>query len=328
LLGRPLNPVLARELKERMRTRRATVVIIVWLFILGATMDVVYQAKAGETANVFGGPLATQSAAVGRTVFETLIFLMLLLVVLLVPGLTADAITGERERQTLVPLQVTLLRPRSIVAGKLLASIAFVALLVVVSLPLLGVSFVLGGVTVSQLVAGAVSVVGTALLVACISILCSSLAGRTQAAVVMALGLVLLLSVGGPAVYAAQRVFDNDGRHPPATALLVSPFFAAADAVGSSRSSSSPLSGMRTLVSASERGTGNSLRVESRAVFGGGVVVSNAIGNDGSSTDDEATGWEGIPFWLRSTGVLAVLTLLAFIGATRRLRTPNNRTAT
>ena len=89
-------------------------------------------------------------AAVGRSIFEWLVFFMLLLVLFLVPGLTSGAIAGERERQTLVPLQVTLLRPWQIVVGKLGASFAFLALLVVATAPLLVVAYLIGGVTIAD----------------------------------------------------------------------------------------------------------------------------------------------------------------------------------
>ena len=53
--------------------------------------------------------------------------MMVVLVLFFVPGLAAGAIAGERERQTLATLQVTLLRPRSILVGKIAAALAYLA---------------------------------------------------------------------------------------------------------------------------------------------------------------------------------------------------------
>lgn len=248
----PHNPVLDRELRERLRTRRATVVLTFYLMILSLVLYAIYSAQVSSQRSGFGDPFASQSAGIGRTLFETIVIVMLGLVLFIVPGLTADALTGERERQTLVPLQVTLLRPRSIVIGKLLAALAFVTLLVVATLPLIGVSFVLGGVVVSQVAKAVVAVLATGVVVAALALACSGLAKRTQGAMVLAYGVALFLTLGIPAVYAGQRAIDDDGPHPAPTVLLLSPFVATADFVappsdpvdGFSGGGSSPLASM------------------------------------------------------------------------------------
>ena len=133
-----LNPVLARELRERARGRRTFIILTVALAVLASILDLVYTAT--RPANTINGVFdlnALDSARSGRQIFDTMLLLILLLVCFLVPGLTAGAITGERERQTLVPLQVTLLKPRSIVLGKVASSLAFVILMLIATAPLL-----------------------------------------------------------------------------------------------------------------------------------------------------------------------------------------------
>lgn len=248
----PRNPVLDRELRERLRTRRATVVLTWYLIILSLVLYAIYSAQVSSQRSGFGDPFASQSAGIGRTLFETIVIVMLGLVLFIVPGLTADALTGERERQTLVPLQVTLLRPRSIVVGKLLAALAFVTLLVVATLPLIGVSFILGGVVVTQVAKAVVAVLATGVVVAAVALACSGLAKRTQGAMVLAYGVALFLTLGIPAIYAGQGAIDDDGRDPAPTVLLLSPFVATADFVappsdpvdGLFRGASSPLASM------------------------------------------------------------------------------------
>lgn len=259
VLRRPVNPVLARELKERLRTRRATVVVTAYLGVLAVILQVVYSALSSAGVEAFsGGVVATQSARLGRSLFETLLFFMLLLVCFIVPGLTADAITGERERQTLVPLQVTLLGPRAILAGKLMASLAFVTLLVLATLPLLGVSFVLGGVSVGQMARGVAVVLATGLVVACLALACSSLTRRTQAAMVLAYAATLFLVLGSALVYGAQAVLDQEPEphRPPLAVLTLNPFFAAADATGQQSFDggvTSPLEPLRSLIAQVDR---------------------------------------------------------------------------
>ncbi len=333
------NPVLSRELKERLRTRRATIVVTVYLGILSLILYALYRAEEASSADPFSGPVASQAADVGRTMFEVLVLVMLGLVLFIVPGLTADAVTGERERQTLVPLQVTLLRPRAIVAGKLLASLAFVSLLVLATLPLFGISFILGGVSVGQVAKGVAAVLATGVVVASLSLLCSSLARRTQGAMVLAYGLALFLAVGAPVLYVGQRSVDDSGAHPAPTVLLLNPFVATADALapptdGGGFGSSSPLAGMSQVVRGLETGFDDGQVIAEqefgdeqagRGFAGPGqvVVLGDAGGRDQGSSD----GLLGIPFWVRSLGVLGFLTVLSLLVATRRITTPSDRTA-
>jgi hypothetical protein len=146
--------------------------------------------------------------------------------------LTAGAIAGERERQTLIPLQITLLSPRSIVFGKLLASLAFVVLLVVAALPFLSVSFLLGGVAASEVAKGVGMVLVIALAIAALSLASSSAARRTQTATVTAYALVGMLVIGTLVIYGAQRALDTSptGSSRP-TVLLLNPFAATAEVV-------------------------------------------------------------------------------------------------
>ncbi len=230
----PLNPVLARELKQRMRGRHVWLVVTLYLVILVLILRWVYDAASRDSQfdQFNGGVNLLASAAAGRAIFQWLLFFMLLLVCFIVPGLTAGAISGERERQTLIALQLTLLRPRSIVAGKLLASLAFVVLLIVASLPLLTVPFLVGGVALSEVLKGLVMVLATAVTLACLTLACSALLRRTQAATVVAYGLVLAMVLGTLIVYGAQQVPRRGvGPRPDPWILALNPFAATADVV-------------------------------------------------------------------------------------------------
>ena len=227
-----MNPVLARELKQRMRGRYVWLVVTLYLAVLAVILRWVYVAASAD-ASFDGGFNLLASATAGRAIFQWLLFFMLLLVCFIVPGLTAGAISGERERQTLIALQLTLLRPRSIVAGKLLASLAFVVLLIVASLPLLTVPFLVGGVSVPEVAKGLVMVLATAVTLACLTLACSALLRRTQAATVVAYGLTLALVLGTLLVYGAQQIprRSTGGDRPDPWILGLNPFVATAEVV-------------------------------------------------------------------------------------------------
>ena len=94
-----VNPVLERELRERMRTTGAVVLLTLYLALMVGVFLLVY--KGQSSGSGFTSTIApTEVARVGRGIFETVLFLMSLLVLFIVPGYTAAAIAGERERQS------------------------------------------------------------------------------------------------------------------------------------------------------------------------------------------------------------------------------------
>ncbi len=207
--------MLARELKERMRRKRSGFVLTVYLLVLSGALWLLY---LGASAAGADGPGALRLASLGRAAFQTLLFTMLFLVCFIVPGLAAGGVAGERERQTLVPLQVTLLRPRSILLGKLAASLAFVVFLVFAALPLIGVSFLLGGVEPGEVVRGVAMVLAVAATVAALALTCSTLMRRVQGATVVSYALVCFLVGGTFVAFGAEMLVDRKGPAGPVPA--------------------------------------------------------------------------------------------------------------
>lgn len=236
LVRRTLNPVLRRELLERWRGRRAVLVMTLYLGVLGGLLMLLRwiggRVLVEQMQFGFGGPMVSPGPMLGRFLLENLLALVLGLVLLVAPGYAAAQLSGERERRTLGLLRITLVRPRSIVLGKLGASSAWIVLLVVVSAPLAATAFVLGGATPGDLVRGLLVVLVTAVSVAAIALGVSSRARRTTGAVVATYAVVLLLVIGtlvGAFAEFAARGFSmpNDDRP---IALYLNPFYALADA--------------------------------------------------------------------------------------------------
>ena len=353
---RPLNPVLARELKQRMRGRHVWLVITLYLAVLAVILRWIYVA-ASRRGEFEGGVELLQSATIGRAVFQWLLFFMLLLVCFIVPGLTAGAISGERERQTLVSLQITLLRARSIVFGKLLASLAFVVLLIVASLPLVTVPFLVGGVSVSEMVRGLVMVLATAVTLACVGLACSALLRRTQAATVLAYGITLAMVLGTFMVYGAQQIPRRGfGERPDPWVLTLNPFAATADVVqGRSVSGAfeSPFRPIRDLLMLDEDRRLSQViagQAEERVVIGpnGQTAVRVApgapppppgmprpapmppnLGPPGGFVNVEPAVSEvprlaGVRFWVLALSVWAVLAAVAVVATVRRVTLPRH----
>jgi len=311
-----LNPVLGRELKERMRGLRAFLALLVFLGLLTLTVWFVYTANRSSG---FGVDLERQTR-LGRDLLEWLLSIMLLLLLFLLPGLTSGAIAGERERQTLLPLQITPLTPRSILWGKVMAALAYLVLLIVAALPMFAVAYELGGVTLGAVVQGVLSLLVVGVLVASMVVAISTFARRVQTATLMSYTFTALLCIGAPLVYGGISLVDssrgNDLANAPAALLAVNPavFVASVTAGENIRVGSTPLRALRQGVTdVYERNGGwfSSPDTDRRAqVAQGGFVVGDPVSKMPGTT------------WVVSLGAQAGLALLLFGLATRRLRIP------
>lgn len=196
LRGALWNPIVAKELRSRMRTWRVAAVVVVYLAIVGAVGYAAYTRTLATASDV------QSLGQAGRTVFDALAGAVLGFVVILVPGLVGGAISGERERQTLDLLLCTPVRPARIVVGKLVSSLAFVVLLLAASVPLFSVVFLLGQVNIGEVLVVTLIGVVSAFTLGALALLCSAVLRRTTASTVtsylaaVALGaLPLLLGV-------------------------------------------------------------------------------------------------------------------------------------
>ena len=176
-----------------MRGPRPFVVATLYLLPLGALAVGLYALAAATTVgNVASG------IPVGKLFFAAVSALELGLICLLAPALTADLISGERERRTYDLLLVTPLTRGQIVLGKLVPALGSLLLLVVLALPLQAVAVLLGGVGSEDLVVGFAILVLTAITYGCVGLYWSARLRTTRAAVALAYATTLLGIIGLP----------------------------------------------------------------------------------------------------------------------------------
>lgn len=207
-----IGAVGVKELRGRMRGRRAFAVLTVYLLLLAGFAWMLYslQEQAARNAFMNGGTMV--GAQVGQAIFIGLLVLETLQLVFLAPASTAASISGEREHQTLDLLVATPIAPVSIVLGKLLSSLAYIVLLIVASIPLTAMVFLFGGVGPEDVVRGYVVLLVTALGFGSVGVFFSALVRRTQAATVLTYVTVLALTLGSTFVYvfwAGMTGFSN-----------------------------------------------------------------------------------------------------------------------
>lgn len=223
IVGWFANPLASKELLARMRGPRTFVVATLELLPLIALAVGLYAIIENTPGNLVTGVPA------GKLFFAVVTALELGLICLLAPALTADLISGERERRTLDLLLVTPLSRQQIVLGKLVAALGSLLLLIVLALPVQAVAVLLGGVGVEELLVGLVILVLTAVTYGCVGLFWSGRLRTTRGAVLMAYA-TMLVGVGGVplgllllALFNGVLTGTNDDRIWPLAWLLGGP---------------------------------------------------------------------------------------------------------
>jgi ABC-type transport system involved in multi-copper enzyme maturation permease subunit len=240
-----VGTIMVKELRSRMRGRRAFIVLTIYLGLLalityGSYLIVAPAARGGAAAGGFVSQ-ANTSAIVGQTIFTLLSIFQLILICFIAPGFTAGQISLEREKQTLDLLVSTPLRPGAIVLGKLLAALAFVVLMIVAAVPITAIVLMYGGASVEDIVRQQLVLLATAVALGAIGLFFSALLKRTQAATVLSYITMLALTVGTVMLFGFWTLLVNQenggfGIGPPERApeqlLYVNPGIAMLDVVG------------------------------------------------------------------------------------------------
>jgi ABC-type transport system involved in multi-copper enzyme maturation permease subunit len=188
-----------KELRGRVRGRRAFVVLTFYLLFLGGfawAWQLVAERAYVQNATLQGAAASFASSLVGQEVFGALILVETLLVVFLAPAFTSGSISLEREKQTLDMLAATPISSFAIVVGKLLSALAYVFLLIAASIPLTAIVFVFGGVGPDDVVRAYAVLVVSAIGLGSLGLFISALMQRTQGATVVTFFMVLFLTLG------------------------------------------------------------------------------------------------------------------------------------
>ncbi|HTP10797.1 MAG TPA: ABC transporter permease subunit [Anaerolineae bacterium] len=191
------NPITLKEMRSRMRGRRAFAVLTLNVFLLGLLVSLIYMAYAAS-AQVISSPSSLQS--LGKAIFATAVGMQLLITCFTSSSAAVGAISAERERQTFELLRTTLLPARSLVIGKLAAAVLFNLLIILSAIPIASLSFFFGGVTLEEIAIASIFLIVTAIAFSTIGLFFSSLMRRTSQATAVATVVTLLLTFGLPVV--------------------------------------------------------------------------------------------------------------------------------
>ena len=183
------GPVFNFELMATARRNRFYMIRAFYAAILFLILWAVHATWTSET----GGELASQM--VPWFAFSTFCAITIgqeILVLVLTPALVAGVIADEKQRKTLHYLMASQLNSAEIVLGKLLVRMLYVAVLLGVSLPVLSLLVLLGGIDPRLVLLSVGATLSTGWFLASLSIWVSTIAKRVREAFFIAFGLECL----------------------------------------------------------------------------------------------------------------------------------------
>jgi len=208
-----LGPVLQRELIEFLRSRRAFVILGVYLAALAAVLILSWPS---------GGRLELR-APIARAIYDIFARGQFALLLILTPVLATPSIAGERERRTADLLFTSPLSSFTIAGGKALSALIYLLLLAISSLPFFSCCLFLGGVGEREIAATFIFLFLAVIFAASLGLLASAHLHRSRSA------LALCYAVLVPP--ALVFIFANPFRSLVAAVLLGIPTAASAAAM-------------------------------------------------------------------------------------------------
>ncbi len=194
-LERAFNPIMVKELRASLRGSRFFIAHLTILSIFACGLLLTFAGEMsmrmdGRRYGEWGG----DPSRVGPSVYLITQLLHLAVVFLVVPGLAAASISGERERLTHELLVSTTMTARQIVWGKFTAAMTQTFTIFASMVPLVGLCFLFGGITIYQIVANYAFLFALSALVISFALTISASSRTTQRAVGSVYGLAILAS--------------------------------------------------------------------------------------------------------------------------------------
>ena len=186
-----LNPIVKKDVRVQSRSMKICWGVFAYELILALVffiaMITIEQGNRYSTSNIY-------SALVW--LYPVLAVTQLIILGIVVPVRTASSISGEKERQTFDIMMTTGMTPFSVILGKVMTAIVQSMFFVVASMPVMALSFVIGGMSWSYLFWFLCVALLVSVFAASIGILCSSLCKKTISAVIMSYAFYIIFFVG------------------------------------------------------------------------------------------------------------------------------------
>ena len=211
------GPILDKELRVAGRRRLTYLVRVIYVAVMALFVVGTWWSEVGTLA--WTQPIERQMrmAAVGQHAIFALLWFQFVALQLVAAVLLAGAIGDEVVRRTLDVLLATPITARQIVAGKLASRLLALLLLAALSLPVMLVIRVLGGVSAGSVLGGISVTLTAALFVASLSLYFSAGDRRPWLVIVKVAGVYIALFAALPIITTILILVGSGGRGPPGT---------------------------------------------------------------------------------------------------------------
>lgn len=195
------NPIITREFIGTLRSPRALAGMVALAAALAALVLIRWPSEGAVAYDV-----QNATGAQAQQVLRVFGYGLMTVLILLAPVFPATSIVKERKSGTLALLLNSPMNPWSIVAGKLVGVVGFIAILLALSLPAAAACYAMGGIDlVNQLLLLYAVLFCLALMYATLGLLISSFAKTTEGALRLTYGLILVLAIITLGPYAFLR---------------------------------------------------------------------------------------------------------------------------
>jgi len=187
------NPILIKEMRSRMRGKRAFLVLTGYVVTLSLIISLIYVVLHKNAPS-------TVVNQAGSVLTPVLIYVQMGLICLIAPTFSASAISSEREQQTFDLLIASLAQPSTILFGKVGAALSYLFLTLFGSLPLIALTYSLGGVALRDIAIAYLIMVVSGVTFCSMSFLWSTMIRRGVLAQLTSLIAVIFLVAAMPAL--------------------------------------------------------------------------------------------------------------------------------
>lgn len=190
------GPLFDKELRVASRRRRFYILRFVYICLFGIVVVQTWLLVARPGYKSTPLVWASRMSEVGKIVTAAIVWFQFIMAQLLTAILLSGAIATEIRQRTLDALLVTPIRDVQIVTGKLVSGLLQLVLLLAISLPLLAIVRVFGGVPWDFLVCGLCLTFATAVLVSALSLFLSVTNRQAHQVATSAVGVCILFWFG------------------------------------------------------------------------------------------------------------------------------------
>jgi len=205
MMDKLYNPVLMKEMKLRFRSFKSFSGLLFYLAVL-----CIFITGFVLIATEFKG-YGYIEPTMSYGLFVLLSIVQMALVMFITPGVTAGAISSEREKQTLNILLTTTQSSSQLIIGKLVSSIAFIVLMLIAGLPIYSLVFLFGGVSPTQMITTFAFYFVTLVTIGSIGIFFSTITKKTIVAMIATYGAMIFLGAITAFLFFVSMIMSQSG---------------------------------------------------------------------------------------------------------------------